>query len=188
MLSRRVFLLSAFAVPGLSMLQRMTMASEREPAKVLVLSENSCEDTQVFSSYLPATQIEADPSSILQDLDNSFRQREYEFVFGLSRDSNFVVVEQYAQSSSYSLAYHGVHKYDVDGMSHSLKGNKEVLESVSTQLVKTAGHWTRAISQIPALSNYQDRQLCSRLSNTVGSCSAEGPGQLVSWLFIRKQT
>ena len=187
MLSRRVFLLSTFAVPGLSVFQRRVMSSELQSAKVLVLSENNCADTKAFSTYLPSTQIDKDPSSILQELDSGFRQGKYDFVFGLSRDSNYILIEQYAQVSSYYLSYHGIHKYKTRGMSHALRGNKDLIANLSAQLNRNAEHWTSVISRIPGLSNYQDRQMCSEASNTAHNCPEQGPGQLVSWLFIRNQ-
>jgi hypothetical protein len=187
MLSRRVFLLSAFVVPGLSVFQRAAMGLELQTAKVLVLCENNCADTKAFSSCLPATQIESDPGSILQELDSSFRQGEYDLVFGLSRDSNYVLVEQYAQASAYYLGFQGLHKYETRGMSHSLAGNKDVITSLSAQLNSDIEHWTRIISRVPGFSDYQDQQMHSEVLNTTHSCPAQGPGQLVSWLFRRKQ-
>ena len=103
MLSRRVFLLSAFAVPGLSLLHRTAIASELAASKVLVLTEGICADTRAFAGCLPASHFEADPSPMLLELDKSFREGQFDLVFGLSRDSNFMLVEQYAQASRYQL-------------------------------------------------------------------------------------
>ena len=107
MLSRRVFLVSAFAVPGLSLLQRTAAGETSDSSRILVISENTCPDTSAFALHLPSTCIEADPGSILLELDRSFREGEYDLVFGLTRDSNYILIEQYAQASAYQLRYHG---------------------------------------------------------------------------------
>ncbi len=182
MLSRRVFLLSAFAVSGLPLLTRAAWSRGLSAAKVLVLSENGCSDSSAFSSCLPNTQIEADPSLLLQELDKSLRQKEYEFIFGLSRDSNFVLIEQYAQQNAYRLHYHGSHQYQGNSLRHSLQGNKEVLDSLSSKLSEN-NSWTRVLSQIPTMSDYSDEGMLSRQMQTGRKMPASSSAHLVSWLF-----
>ena len=185
MLSRRVFLLSAFAVPGLSLLQRRAIGSELAASKVLVLTEGICGDTRAFAGCLPASQFEADPGPMLLELDKSFKEGGFDLVFGLSRDSNFMLVEQYAQASRYQLHYHGIHKYGATGLSHSLQGNSEVIKYLSTNLPTVNKDWTDAVSQIPTLSEYQDRQLLKAEISSSHACPGQSPGLLVSWLFKR---
>ncbi len=187
MLSRRVFLLSAFALPGLPLLQRSALGKELLSSKILVLAENNCSDTSIFSTCLPSTLIEADPSAVLLELDSNFQSGEYEFVFGLSRDSNFVLIEQYAQSSSYRLAFQGRHKYGSKGMSHNLHGNQEVIRNLSSQIVDESEDWAKTISKVPVLSNYQDSQMVSEELHTSHIYPSLSPGHLVSWLFKREQ-
>jgi len=185
MLSRRIFLLSSFAVPALSLLQRTALGEDLLSSKVLVLSENNCVDTNAFSTCLPASYIETDPSSILLELDRGFREGEYELVFGLTRDSNFVLVEQYAQAASYRLHYQGIHQYNARGLSHKLTADKNVVAELTNQIQIETENWTRTIGRVPVLSSYENPLLVSADLQTDVHCPLHGPGQLVSWLFKR---
>ncbi|NKB35747.1 MAG: hypothetical protein GKR93_01070 [Gammaproteobacteria bacterium] len=186
MLSRRVFLLSAFAVSGLPLLTSVASSTGYSSKKVLVLSENGCSDSSAFASCLPVKPIEADPSLLLQELDKSLREKEYEFVFGLSRDSNFVLIEQYAQQNAYRLHYHGSHQYQRNTLTHSVRGNKEILESLSSQLSGNES-WTSVLGQIPTLSDYADESMLSGKIESIRSAPANSSGHLVSWLFKVRQ-
>lgn len=188
MLSRRVFLVSAFAVPGLSLLQRTAAGETSDPSRILVISENTCPDTSAFALHLPSRCIEADPGSILLELDRSFREGEYDLVFGLTRDSNYILIEQYAQASAYQLRYHGTHRYNASGLSHTLLASNEVVRNVLNLINNDAGDWARVITNIPVLSDYRDRKMVSEVLNTEHNCPKQSPGQLVSWLFKREQT
>jgi hypothetical protein len=185
MLSRRVFLLSAFTVPCLSLLQRMALASELAASKVLVLTEGICADTRAFARCLPASRIEADPGPMLLELDKSFRDGEFELVLGLSRDSNFMLVEQYAQANRYQLHYHGIHRYGAKGLSHTLHGTSQIIKHLETNIPTANQDWTEAISQLPGLSDYQDRPSLKTAFTSGHVCPKQSPGLLVSWLFKR---
>ena len=185
MLSRRVFLLSAFLAPGISLLQRPVFAAGLNSSKVLVLTENNCVDTAAFSSCLPAMHIQNDPSAVLLELANSFTEGEYDLVLGLSRDSNYVLIEQYAQAARYHLTYHGTHTYEANSLRHSLQGGRETINSISRQLSRNNKHWTDALIQLPAMATCQETQRVSEVINTKHMCPSGSPGQLVSWLFER---
>ena len=182
MLSRRVFLLSAFAVSGLPLLSPVAWSKDDSAKKVLVLSENSCSDSSTFASCLPVTSIEADPSLLLQEMDKSLREKEYEFVFGLSRDSNFVLIEQYAQQNAYRLHYHGSHQYHGNTLKHSLQGSRVLIESLSPELSESKS-WASVLAQVPALTDYSDAQMLSHKIETRSITPADSSGHLVSWLF-----
>lgn len=172
-------------MPGLSLIQRTAGSAGLLTSRVLVLSENSCSDTNIFSACLASTRIESDPGPILLEMENSFREAEYEFVFGLSRDSNFVLIEQYAQASAYQLCYHGTHRYDANNLSHSFRGNRETANYLSEHIFKQGRQWAEVISQIPAISKHDDALMLSEVLVTKQSRPAKSPGHLVSWLFKR---
>lgn len=185
MLNRRVFLLSAFAVPGLSLIRRTALADLSNTQKILVITEESCPDSCTFASYLPSTRIETDPGSLLLDLDAGFKQGKYDIVFGLTRDSNYVLIEQYAMASSYLLRYEGRHQYNPRGLSHTLRANENVVNELTRQINRKTEDWSEAISRVPALSNHSDQKLISTVLQSKSPAPKQSPGQLVSWLFKR---
>ncbi|MFT5351458.1 MAG: hypothetical protein ACI9MF_002281, partial [Gammaproteobacteria bacterium] len=142
-------------------------------------------DTSAFAACLPSTYIETDPTSVLLELDSSFREGEYDMVFGLTRDSNFVLVEQYAQSASYQLCYQGVHQYNSRGLSHKLRAEKNVVSQLSELIKNESKDWSQLISRVPVLSNYNEALMVSAELQTEVSSPEHSPGQLVSWLFKR---
>ena len=183
MLSRRVFLLTAFTAASLPVLGYTGLTTKLRNKKIAVLSENDCFDTKLFYSSLPSKCIDTDPGLALQELDRSMRRKEFEFLFGLSRDSNFMLIEQYALANSYQLQYHGSHKYDSHSISHSLSGNQEVIEALSQIVINEDETWSKTISQVPLLSSFDKPSMVNKIIRS-GHRRPEGsPGQLASWLF-----
>jgi hypothetical protein len=170
---------------GLSLLQRTALAELSNSKKILVVTEENCPDSCAFASYLPSTRIETDPGSLLLDLDTGFKQGKYDIVFGLTRDSNYVLIEQYAQASSYQLRYEGRHQYNSGGLSHTLRANENVVNELTRQINRKADAWSQIITRVPVLSNHSAQKLISTVLQSKSACPKQSPGQLVSWLFKR---
>ena len=186
MLSRRTFLqasLSVSAVPLLSQLaDAEVLATTR---KILVFAEDVCPDTERFARTVGATQIGSDPSEQLLRLQEMLASGDYDAVFGLTRNSNQFLVEQYAQTQRYYPSYKGVHEYNAQGLDHRLNGDSEVVAGLATRLVLSPAEWAATVAKS---ANLICRSCALTENQTVQTALArpeEGPGYLVSWMFQR---
>ena len=187
MLSRRVFLFSALSAASLPVLRYADLPGDVRKSKIAVFSENECPDTRLFYSCLPGKVLDSDPGLALQDLDRSMRRSEFDIVFGLTRDSNFVLIEQYALANSYQLHYHGTHRYQGQKILHSLKGGQALVGSLSDQIADKQAQWPAAVSQVPLLSQYNKVTMVNREIRSSHPHPSQGRGHLVSWLFYNRQ-
>lgn len=185
MFTRRVFLQSAFALSGLSLWRNAFPGLITGSSHILVIAEDSCPDTQSFAQCLPANHIGLDPAQLLTDIEGGIKTAEYDAVFGLTRDSNYVLLEQTVRASSYRLYYEGRHRYSATGLLHRLTADKVLIRELKTQIEANADDWVKTITQIPATLNHDRQNLIRDEIQTKTPCPDTSPGYLVSWLFVR---
>lgn len=181
-------MLSALAMPGMSALQAGPWLETASSTRIVAISENSCSDTESFASQLPSSILEADPGAVLLQLEQGFQNGDVDIIYGLTRDSNLVLIEQYAQQSRYRLAFHGVHQYTNSGLQHRITADTASLGLLKKQLIRNKEDWTGGISQLPALTTFNIDSHSSETFQTAHRPTGNSPGQLTSWLFRKLDT
>ncbi len=185
MLSRRTFMLSALSLPGMSLVSSNAIATGAESTRIIAVTEDICRDTRAFAAYLPVSLIDSDPASMMLHIAKGFENRDFQVAYGLTRDSNMMLLEQYAQQHGYSLQYHGVHSYRGDSLHHDIWATSELLGHLQTQLADSSIDWVSSISRVPFFAGRRERALLTREIETRHSMPADATGQLVSWMFYR---
>ena len=179
-------MLSALSLPGVSLLPFTVSAEKADSTRIIAVSENICRDTRTFAGHLPVSLIEPDPASMMLHIASGFENQDFHIAYGLTRDSNMMLIEQYALQHGYRLEYHGVHSYCNHHLHHEITAGAELLGSLSGQLADESSDWVAGISRVPAYSNRGNQVRASRVIKTNHIKPAGASGQLVSWMFSRE--
>jgi hypothetical protein len=186
MLSRRTFLQASLSVTAVPLLSPLTSAEALSaPLNILVFAEDVCPDSRRFARSLGARHLGADPSEQLQALQATLASEEYDAVFGLTRNSNQFLIEQYGQAQRYYPSYKGVHEYNEQGLLHQLNGDKEVVAALADNLLASPSQWATAIAASAPLICRSCAPTISQVIQTSVSRPQESPGYLVSWMLQR---
>lgn len=186
MLTRRGFLLSAFSVSSLSLLPKagITISSPN----VLVVSEETCADTRDFVTHLPTELLGDDPAVLIQKLETDLPLQTYDIIFGLTRDSNYFLIDQYLALSAYKPVYEGRHRYSKMSLMHEIRADKNTSAFLKERIQMKPERWTESLSQVPPLVFYSESSTDSMSIRVSCECPHDSPGQLVSWMYKRIQT
>lgn len=180
MIGRRTFLQTALAA---SMLPTLSWAAApRCVAGLCVIVDGACGDARSFAGRCGvAAQNGSDYSAVLAILmrDNTRTG------FGLTRDSQFFLIEQMAGDFGYRLGYHGIHDYRDGGLRHRLTGARNRLSSLAPALRLAGAAWPAALAtNMAALSDDTTRN--ARLEvQALAARPADSGGYLVSWCLHR---
>lgn len=180
MIARRTFLQTALAVSVLPTLG--WAAAPRCAAGLRVVVDGACGDGRSFAEQCGvAPRTGNDFSAVLATLmrDNS------RACFGLTRNSQFFLIEQMAGALGYRLGYHGVHNYRDGGLRHYLSGARDRVDGLAQSLRPAGAAWAEPLAAtMPALSHDRKRD---RRAEVRGDASrpADNGGYLVSWCLHR---
>ena len=188
MLTRRVFLQntlsSAAALPLLANAGGVVTGQGINSAgKVLIFSEESCTDSRAFSRSLPVRSLNADPSVQLLELKDSFAAGEFDSVMGLTRNSNYFLIDQIAIREGYFTVYKGVHDYQPDGLIHELHGDPALVSTLAGHLALSDAQWAPALARASgALCVCRALEGMQRVATDIPR-PKDSPGYLVSWVL-----
>lgn len=180
MISRRTFLQSALAV---SLLPSLSWAvAPRCATGWWVVVDGACGDARSFARHCGvAPRMGSDISAVLATLMRDDRRA----CFGLTRDSQFFVIEQMAGALGYCLGYHGVHDYRDGGLRHCLHGASDRVNRLAQALRLAGAAWAEPLAAtIPALSHDRTRDTLVEVRGDA-SRPADSGGYLVSWCLHR---
>ncbi len=178
-------MLSALSLPGMSLLSSRAIARQPGSTSIIAVTEDICRDTRAFADKLPVSLIDSDPASMMLHIASGFENRDFQLAYGLTRDSNMMLIEQYAQQFGYILQFHGVHSYRGDRLHHSVMAGSELLNHLETSLADASMDWVSSISRVPFFAGHDEAPLLAREMETRHSMPADASGQLVSWMFFR---
>ena len=174
MISRRTFLQPALAVSVLPTLS--WAAAPRCAAGLCVVVDGACGAARSFAGQCAvAPRKGSDVSAVLTAL----MRDDSRACFGLTRDSQFFLIEQMAGAFGYRLGYHGVHDYRTGGLRHRLSGARKSVDRLA-QALRVAG----AACTMPALSHHPTRDTRVEVRGDA-SRPADSGGYLVSWCLHR---
>jgi len=189
MLSRRTFLQStalALSRPAGNAL----CAAVTAPARLQVITDHACADGRLFRRALPlpAAATGVDAGTYLQSIADALRQQHFDILLGLSRNSDFVLLNQTACEHGYRMIYHGQHHYDAGGIRHTLSADPAVVDEVSEALVADQHIWPRGLAAaIPVLARSGGTAATATL-HAAARRPADSQGFLLSWAFTRRST
>ena len=178
-------MLSALSLPSMSLVSSNAIATESGSTKIIAVTEDICQDTRAFAANLPVSLIDTDPASMMLHIASGFENQDFEIAYGLTRDSNMMLIEQYAQQFDYSLQYHGIHSYAEGRLLHEITASNELLGKLEKQLTEKPSDWVTTISRVPVLTTRHSQKLLNEAISTTHAIPSDGTGQLVSWMFTR---
>ena len=181
MISRRTFLHTALAASVLPTL-RWADAAPRYTAGLQVVVDGACSDARSFVEQCGVRPlIGSDTAALLATL----LRDETRACFGLTRDSQYFLIEQMAGACGYRHGYHGVHDYRDGGLRHHLHGARDRIDGLAQALRDAGQAWAVPLAAaMPALARDSTRD--TRIA-TRGDASrpADSGGYLVSWCLHR---
>ena len=180
MLDRRRFLIATLALTALPPLARA--ARQRDDDGLWVMVDGICSDIRHFTAQCTVTTCSAcDALEVMDTLAAS----EVRHCFGLSRDSQFFLIEQMASELGYRLGYQGRHDYRDGALRHRLNGARGVLDALAPQLRDAGAAWTAPLARaLPALVSDRSRGAEVELKVAAPRPPDSG-GYLVSWCLHR---
>lgn len=180
MLDRRRFLIATVALAALPPLARA--ACQRDEDRLWVMVDGTCSDVRYFSAQCTmGTGSACDAMQAMTTLAAS----EVRHCFGLSRDSQFFLMEQMASEFGYSLGYQGTHDYRGGALRHRLIGARGVLDTLAPQLRSAGAAWAAPLARaLPALVGDRSRSAEVEL-NVAAARPPDSGGYLVSWCLHR---
>ena len=180
MLDRRRFLIASLALAALPPLARAARLRDADGVSVVV--DGACSDVRHFTAQCTVTTGSVcDAVQVMTTLAAS----EVRHCFGVSRDSQFFLIEQMASELGYRLGYQGSHAYRDGTLRHRLSGAQRVLDTLAPQLRSAGAAWAAPLARaLPALIS--DRSRSAEVELKVAAARPpDSAGYLVSWCLHR---
>ena len=180
MLCRRTFLKAALAV---SVLPTLTWAAApRRERGLCVVVDGRCGDARSFIDCCALAPLAAsDTAAVLAALMRDGTRT----CCGLTRDSQYFLIEQMAGAHGYRVGYHGVHDYRDGSLRHQLSGACEPLHGLAHALRGAGPAWALPLAAaMPALSYHNTRDTRIEVLSDA-TRPADSGGYLVSWCLHR---
>lgn len=181
MISRRTFLQTALAA---SMPPMLTWAepAPRCAAGLCVVVDGACSDARSFVDQCGVAPLAgSDTSAVLATLMRDATRA----CCGLTRDSQYFLIEQMASGRGYRRGYHGVHDYRDGSLRHSLSGARERVDGLAQALQLAGAAWAVPLAAaMPTLSHDPTRDTRVEVHSDA-TRPADSGGYLVSWCLHR---
>ncbi len=180
MLCRRTFLKAALAVSVMPTL--ISAAAPRRELGMFVVVDGRCGDARSFidccaMAPLPASDTAAVLAALMRDSTRT--------CCGLTRDSQYFLIEQMAGAHGFRVGYHGVHDYRDGSLRHQLSGAREPIDGLAHALRDAGPAWAVPLAAaMPALSHHNTRDTHVEVLSDAPR-PADSGGYLVSWCLNR---
>ena len=213
MLTRRTFLKTTLGAStvvatagsaGVAALQSTLLETNSVP--VLVFADGGYEQTLAFSAALSATlpsapdlnpitnpvqnkarqtlsHIDKDVAAQIREVDDFCGSNPDGALIGLTRDSDFFILEHTAAQHGFKLHYKGVHDFRGELMRHQVSAPGALAPALADTLSKAQHSWPQQLAGIaPSIVQAQGELLEAEAQATLDYQNDE-PGYLVSWLL-----
>ena len=186
MLTRRTFIQSSLVILTVPF-GGVAGAAVRSPVPVYLRSFSTCgcPDSEQFQEvFCTACQrIDHDVGGCLQQISSDYSQNSPSVLFGLTRDTDEVLISQLAVEQGYKKIYEGKHRYTTTDLHHSLRGSEDNISRMHFTLRRAGNAWPRLLAQNAdhLISSVNlDYQIEVSLP---ASRPHDSPGYLVSWAY-----
>ncbi|MBQ0799504.1 MAG: hypothetical protein KBT63_09475 [Porticoccaceae bacterium] len=211
MLTRRTFLKTTLGAStlaatagsaGVAALQSTLLNNNSVP--VLVFADGGYEQTLAFSTVFstissstsntdplstpsPTKQtlshIDKDVAAQIREVDDFCGTNADGVLIGLTRDSDFFILEHTAAQHGFKLQYKGVHDFRGEFMRHQVSAPETLAPVLADTLNKAQHSWPQQLARIaPTIVQAQGELVDVELQTTLNYQNDE-PGYLVSWLL-----
>lgn len=186
MLTRRTFLQSSLLVLTVPAGNAVNAASRFPgPVTLRTFSTCGCADSEQFQNVFPANCeiIGRDIGDCLQLFPDNSEKNNTSVLFGLTKDTDQLLIGQLAIEGGYRPIYTGRHQYTPAHLQHVLNGSRETMAELQSVLHDAEKYWSKALARnlsrvIASTGLEQHRELSSPVTRPQGS-----PGYLVSWVY-----
>ena len=157
------------------------------PVALRCFSSCGCPDSERFQKVFndACRRIEHDAGECLPLIADGTAQNRPAILFGLSRDSDQILIGQIAGEQGYKKVYAGTHHYQASTLRHTLHGGEAGIADFLPALQSAGSDWSRALAQHVTrliVSRGLERQREITLPVRMPEHS---PGYLVSWAYRR---
>lgn len=192
MLTRRAFLKTTVAASalagstGLAALHSERLESHGIPT--LVFADESNPQATLFANtwngsapLLSATA--RDVAGQMGEIDNFCRTHPNGIVFGLTRDSDFFVLEHTAGQRGFSVHYRAIHDFRGVALIHEIDAPHAVALPLSTSLQQARAAWPQMLAGALPLIARAEGTLTRAKTTVAATYNGADSGYLVSWML-----
>jgi hypothetical protein len=193
MLTRRAFLKTTIAATAaVGSATSVALQSNRhniDQIPLLIFTDNSDPKVKLFSGSL-ATSLVSEISCIDKDVATQigevtdFCHRNPEgLLYGLTRDSDFFVLEHTAAQQGFSLHYKGVHDFRAELMRHQVDAPRGIAGPLINAFKQAEDKWPEVLGGAAQLIAASGGNIIAEETLVALDYSTGDPGYLVSWMM-----
>lgn len=186
MLSRRTFIKSALAT-NVAMLATPSQALQlvlntAKETPLLVFADSTAVTSTAFISNVKdqSTSLELDIGQHFELMRKFCQDSPNGQITGLTRDSDFFVLEQVAKDFGFYPQYSAIHTYDGQTLSHEVTAAEEPAQLISASLINAKEDWPSWLADNMSTLPRKSSQMVTTKSK-LDIASAKQHGYLVSW-------
>ena len=193
MLTRRAFLKTTLAASAtLSSTALLALQSRQQnlsDAPFLIFADETNAQAATFSSALASTPsyIHRDVTAQLAEVESFCKEQPKGVLFGLTRDSDFMVLEQAAMGHGFSVHYKGIHDFRNTQMRHQVQAPQSFARTLASAMQEAQYDWPRQLANAAPLIAAMHSKNATDQSVEEALVSLEyrngDPGYLVSWMM-----
>ena len=187
MLTRRTFIKSSLATnlaiaaqPGLAL---GLSQYAQEDHSLLIFSDETSAQAQQFAGQLstPHSNIEKDVGLHFDTFNRFHREQPTGWITGLTRDSDFFILQQMAAEKGYRTAFSAIHETSNDSVTHQVTSSLDKADLIASSLSQSKDKWPSWLANnIASLAHHESAMMHA---NSQASSSTDNE-YLVSWLLI----
>ncbi len=187
MLSRRGFIVCASSVVVLPADWASDADRRCGPSSVIAIAHEDPDCRHFPDPFAPGERrVHIDDGAYLQNVSAMLDEGTSHAIVGLTRDSEFVILQHLAAERGFRRTYLGRHHYQEDGLHHTLSAEGSIPNRLAAMLSANPGEWGRALgANISLIVSSRDegntRAVSTQRPRPVGSA-----GYLVSWAFRKE--
>jgi len=187
-ISRRTFLRSstlALSIPAGHGLVRKVLAAPGG-GRIQAVADHSCSDCRLFyrSLPLPAARMDIAQADCLAEFSAAFDDG-IDYLAGLTRNAEFVLLGQSAREHGYRLLYQGRHHYADGVLQHSIRADRDLAPALAASLAGGRHAWPRRLAAAVPRCTRARGPAHDAISSAVLQRPADSGGFLLSWVFAR---
>ena len=187
MLTRRTFIKSSLATnlaiaaqPGLAL---GLSQYAQEDHSLLIFSDETSAQAQQFAGQLstPHSNIEKDVGLHFDTFNRFHREQPTGWITGLTRDSDFFILEQMAATKGYRTVFSAIHETNNNTVTHQVSSSVDKAHLIADSLAQSLENWPSWLANnIISLAHHE---LATAQANSQAGSSTNNE-YLVSWLLI----
>tara|TARA_B100000989_G_C19515272_1_gene461288 strand:- start:545 stop:1090 length:546 start_codon:yes stop_codon:yes gene_type:complete len=155
----------------------------QEDHSLLIFSDETSAQAQQFAGQLntPHSNIEKDVGLHFDTFNRFHREQPTGWITGLTRDSDFFILEQMAATKGYRTVFSAIHETNNNTVTHQVSSSVDKAHLIADSLAQSLENWPSWLANnITSLAHHE---LATAQANSQAGSSTNNE-YLVSWLLI----